>query len=490
MLSCSQESKEAVESTLCTDTNYSPSAENDNLEESDPYIFEVGNTEVSAVPAEDTLCLKDKKVSNSLPENKKLNSNKRLKKLSSKKSGSLSTVINGNDGGDQQIVSATSSVQEIVAEKQRRRSESTEDTSYAKSDDQNNRNQKKSSSNEQAAEPEESSSKFKPKGAKRASSRSKEMEESKEVSMDVEEAQVETTKESETGCTEEVHKNNKDKAKVRKKKSSKDHVHADDENEQNDLKESKKTKKKRSSAAEQESDDVFQAESNGNKSSVNTEPRNKSPVLKKPKESLSKKLSCGKKTKAVFEESVIKASEKIEDEKSETECASAGDTDGTNSNSVNKQLPDEPLGDMTFLINVNSQISVFVSNGSLEECELQPMTARERNDVYKMAQLYKLRARIGTKSENNLTTVRLSKQADTRMPKPGKVDCLLSELSMAALKKGVKDSPKNQGKRKYAAVADGSVCSLPTACTDDDHDQEGPPRKKITKLSRAKKVKS
>ena len=479
-----------MESTLCTDTNYSSSAEDDNLEESDPYIFEVGKTEVSAVPLEDTLCLKDKKVSNSLPENKKLNSNKRLKKLSSKTSGSLSTVINGSDGGDQQIVSATSSVQEIVTEKQSRISESTEDTSYAKSDDQNNRNQKKSSSNEQAAEPEESSSQCKPKGAKRASSRSKEMEESNEVSMDVEVAQVETTKESETGCAEKVHKNNKDKAKLRKKKSSKDHVHADDENEQDDLKESKKTKKKRSSAAEQESDDVFQAESNGNKSNVNTESKNECSVLKKPKESLSKKLSCGKKTKAVFEESVIKASEKIEDEKSETECASATDTDGTNSNSVNKQLPDEPLGDMTFLINVNSQISVFVSNGSLEECELQPMTARERNDVYKMAQLYKLRARIGTKSENNLTTVRLSKQADTRMPKPGKVDCLLSELSMASLKKGVKDSPKNQGKRKYAAVADGSECSLPTACTDDDHDQEGPPRKKITKLSRAKKVKS
>lgn len=489
MLSCSQESKEAVESTLCKDTNYSPTAEDDNLEESDPYIFEVGNTEVSTVPVEDTLCLKDKKVSNSLPENKKLNSNKRLKKLSSKKSGSLSTMINGSDGGDQQIVSATSSVQEIVAENQCRRSESTEESSYAKSDDQNNRNRKKSSINEKATEPEESSSKCKPKGAKRASSRSKEMEESKEVSMDVEVAQVETTKESETGCTEEVHKNNKDKAKVRKKKSSKDHIHANDENEQDDLKESKKTKKKRFSAAEQESD-VFQAESNGNKSNVNTEPKNESPVLRKPKESLSKKLSCGKKTKAVLEESVIKASEKIEDEKSETECASASDTDGTNSNSINKQLPDEPLGDMTFLINVNSQISVFVSNGSLEECELQPMTARERNDVYKMAQLYKLRARIGTKSENNLTTVRLSKQADTRMPKPGKVDCLLSELSMAALKKGVKDSPRNQGKRKYAAVADGSECSLPTACTDDDHDQEGPPRKKITKLSRAKKVKS
>ena len=479
-----------MESTLYTDTNYSPSAEDDNLEESDPYIFEVGNTEVSEVPVQDTLCLKDKKVSNSLPVNKKLNSNKRLKKLSSKKSGSLSTVINGSDGGDQQIVSATSSVQEIVAKNQCRRSESTEESSYTKSDDQNNRNRKKRSSNEQAAEPEESSSKCKPKGAKRASSRSKEMEESNEVSMDVEVAQVETTKESETGCAEKVHKNNKDKAKLRKKKSSKDHVHADDENEQDDLKESKKTKKKRSSAAEQESDDAFQAESNGNKCNVNTEPKNESPVLKKPKESLSKKLSSGKKTKAVFEESVIKVSEKIEDEKTETECASASDTNGTNSNSVNKQLPDEPLGDMTFLINVNSQISLFVSNGSLEECELQPMTARERNDVYKMAQLYKLRARIGTKSENNLTTVRLSKQADTRMPKPGKVDCLLSELSMASLKKGVKDSPKNQGKRKYAAVADGSECSLPTACTDDDHDQEGPPRKKITKLSRAKKVKS
>ena len=482
LLSYSQESKEAVESTSCKDTNHSLSAEDDNLEESD-----LGNTEVSAVPVEDALCLKNK-VSNSVLENKRLNSNKRLKKLSSKKSASLSTMINE---GDQQIISTTLSVQEIGAAKKCRRTKSTEETSYAKSDNQQNGNQEKSTGNEQAAEQEESSSKSKPKGAKRASSRSKEMEESKEeVSMDVLAAQVETAKESETVCTEEVHKNNKDKAKARKKKSSKDHIHVDDENKQDDLEESKKTKKKRSSAAEQESDDVFLAESNGNKSNVNTEPKNESPVLKKPKEKLSKKLSCRKKAKAVFEESVTKASEKIEDEKSGTECASASDTDGMNSNSVNKQLPDEPLGDMTFLINVNSQISVFVSNGSLEECELQPMTARERNDVYKMAQLYKLRARIGTKSENNLTTVRLSKQADTRMPKPGKVDCLLSELSMAALKGGVKDSPKNQGKRKYAAVADGSECSLPTACTDDDHDQEGPPRKKMSKLSRAKKVKS
>lgn len=142
---------------------------------------------------------------------------------------------------------------------------------------------------------------------------------------------------------------------------------------------------------------------------------------------------------------------------------------------------DEPLGDMSFLIEVNSKISLFVSDVVQDECELDPMTARQRNEVYKVAQLYKLRARIGTKADNNLTTLRLSKQADTHMPKPGKVDRLLSELSIAASKEAFKESPKIQSKRKHGATADRKKAS-----DDNDIDQGGPPKKKFAKQSRSK----
>ena len=135
---------------------------------------------------------------------------------------------------------------------------------------------------------------------------------------------------------------------------------------------------------------------------------------------------------------------------------------------------------MSFLIEVNSKISLFVSDVVQDKCELDPMTARQRNEVYKVAQLYKLRARIGTEA-NNLTTVRLSKQADTQMPKPGKVDRLLSELSIAASKEAFKESPKIQSKRKHGATADRK-----NASDDNDIDQQGPPKRRFAKQSRSK----
>ena len=77
--------------------------------------------------------------------------------------------------------------------------------------------------------------------------------------------------------------------------------------------------------------------------------------------------------------------------------------------------------------------------------------------------------------------MRLSKQAETRMPKPGRVDSLLSNLSIMACKEATRESPKNQGKRKHTSPIDGSMQS-----TAEDHlEQATPPKKKLTELSKA-----
>lgn len=108
---------------------------------------------------------------------------------------------------------------------------------------------------------------------------------------------------------------------------------------------------------------------------------------------------------------------------------------------------DEPLGDMSFLLDVNLKISEFVTS-SEQELELQLMTGRQRTDVYKLAELYKVRARMGNKCDN-LTTLGLSKTPESRMPKNGRVDCLLSKLSIAATREAERESPKMKaGKRK------------------------------------------
>ena len=484
------------------DSNSSLSGEDENLDESDPYIFEVGSTVHNVVTVDSAISPKDQTVSTSPHKSKKLSSKKRLKNLTAKKASSSFNAANGDDeSSPQEILSV---VTDIDSEKQasRRKSKSAVEMSNAKADnisslenehgdpsnssntkkEQQKRNPKKSSSKEQAEENGESHSKSK--GLKRGSSSNKEMEEEiKEEAVAMKPSEAELPKESGSEIKEDS-KGTNDKTKTSRKKSFQDKLEQAPETEQG--------KKKRSVAAEEESDEVFQEETLGGKARAKTTEKKRD----SPKEKLTKKLFRNKKSKAVSEDSVVKTSEETSTEQLELESV-LGKTKfkpnasvSTNDKSSKKESPnleekDEPLGDMSFLINVNSQISVFVADTSQEECELEPMTARERNDVYKVTQLYKLRARIGTKSENNLTTVRLSKQADTKMPKPGRVDRLLSELSIAASKKAFKDSPKNQAKRKHAATVDGDE---QTVAGDGDHEQDGPPKKKFSKLSRTKKV--
>ena len=221
-----------------------------------------------------------------------------------------------------------------------------------------------------------------------------------------------------------------------------------------------------------------------------------SPVYERREVKPNKKLSRTKKSKSssedmpdtIGEEMVTRQSEPMETSQKQWRTSTANEMSSKNVKSSKKESTttednDEQLGDMSFLINVNSRIALFVADASQEECELQPMTARERNDVYKVTHLYKLRARMGTKAENNLTTVRLSKQPGTRMPKPGRVDSLLSELSIAASKVAFKESPKNQEKRKYSAATEGDDQTM----AEDGLDQAAPPKKKLAKLSRSNK---
>ena len=499
------------------DSNSSLPGEDENLDESDPYIFEVGSTVDNVVSVDSAISPKDQTVSTSPHKSKKLSSKKRLKKLTAKKASSSSNAANGDDESSPQEI--LSIVTDIDSEKQasRRKSTSAVKMSNATADnisslenehgdpsnssntyyssyyvlqfkkEQQKRNPKKSSSKEQAEENGESHSKSK--GLKRGSSSNKEMEEEiKEEAVALKPSEAELPKESGSEIKEDS-KGTNDKTKTSKKKSFQD--------EMEQAPETKQGKKKRSVAAEEESDKVFQEETlDENAKAKATEKKRDSPVHKKPEKKLTKKLFCNKKSKAVSEVSVVKTSEETSTEQLELESVpgktklKSNGSVSTNEKSSKRESPnleekDEPLGDMSFLINVNSRISVFVADTSQEECELEPMTARERNDVYKVTQLYKLRARIGTKSENNLTTVRLSKQADTKMPKPGRVDRLLSELSIAASKEAFKDSPKNQAKRKHAATVDGDEQAV---AGDGDHEQDGPPKKKLSKLSRTNKV--
>lgn len=268
----------------------------------------------------------------------------------------------------------------------------------------------------------------------------------------------------------------------------------------NHLADSKNVKKgKKKSPVGKNKSEVFQAESSGEvifPAAARKKSKGKkskpSPLQEK---SQKKKLSSTKKSKSGYDvmapepgedEMEGKSEAKEESSQKEPEIFTIHEMTSSNEKSSEREFwtredKDEPLGDMSFLININSQISMFVADASQQECELQPMTARERNDVYKVTQLYKVRARIGTKTENNLTTVRLSKQAETRMPKPGRVDSLLSNLSIMACKEATRESPKNQGKRKHTSPIDGSMQS-----TAEDHlEQATPPKKKLTELSKA-----
>ncbi|XP_022789696.1 myb-like protein V isoform X2 [Stylophora pistillata] len=267
-------------------------------------------------------------------------------------------------------------------------------------------------------------------------------------------------------------------------------------NHQADSKNFKKGKGR--SVFKDESEEVFQVESPGEVIFPATA-RKKSKEKKSRRSTVKEKLqrnkpSFTKKSKSVSDGVALGPGDDEIESQSEAKAESIEKKPGTSTacevtsskekssrrESTTSEDNDEPLGDMSFLININSQISMFVDDASQQECELQPMTARERNDVYKVTQLYKLRARIGTKTENNLTTVCLSKQADTRMPKPGRVDNLLSNLSIMASKEATRESPKNHGKRKHTSSKEENVQTT----AGDLLEQAAPPMKKLTRLSK------
>lgn len=501
----------------------------ENLEDSDPHIFNCDSSDIIVVPAEDASNSKDQKVSRSPQENKKSNSKKRLRKLTSKKAVDQSNLMSRADNSNNsQDLSSSATEDDGDRQVLERKFTSNEETSNTATGDksslnhelsglnnsvesskkgQQKRNSKRSPSNEIGAEKGKvNAATLKSKSLTRSSSKKKEREEDKQEKA----ATVATETSAEVGLQEEPElefngeiRKTKEKTNPKKKKrSSEDEFSGDDGIKQEDISEkAADPKKKKSFRVEEESDGVSHEESPGDMVRMKSKEQLKdSPVHKKPEDDSNKKLSHNKKSKTDSGGSPVKIIGQTANVQCEPENAvenpqpktktSVGGISSTSGKPLKKEKEsgviedkDEPLGDMSFLINVNSQISVFVADASQDECELEPMTARERNDVYKVTQLYKLRARIGTKAENNLTTVRLSKQADTKMPKPGRVDRLLSELSIAASKEAFKESPKNQAKRKHASTCDGNKQ------TDvEDLHQEEPPKKKLSKKSRNSKV--
>lgn len=490
----------------------------DILEESDPNIFDIDGTDDNVVSV-GASSPKDQEVTRSPQENKKTNSKKTLKKMTSKKAVSLSSSTSGVDNSNSQEISSMAT--EVDAEKQLGLESKSEAVSAIKAStldhgicgsennskkEQQKRNLKRSMSKDRTREKGKLDvSTSKSKGQKRGSleildnDKLEENKQEKEASAVAEMAEAELQEEPKLELKGEP-KGTEEKTKTKKKpNSSQDEMQPEDANQQGEVTEKKKKgKKKRSVDVEEESNEVFQEDTPSSKSGVKSKEKKKdSPGYGKSKEKLNKKLSRNKKSKAASDDNLVAISEMTDEQFQPDNTgtpenplskskSSVGGMASTNDKSARKESAiiedkDEPLGDMSFLINVNSRISIFVADASQDECELDPMTARERNDVYKVAQLYKLRARIGTKAETNLTTVRLSKQADTQMPKPGRVDRLLSELSIAASK----DSPKSQVKRKHAATVDENEQS---ASASNNLHCDGPPKKKLSKLSRTKKM--
>ena len=444
----------------------------ENLEESDPCLFNTGSTDVKVNSVDDDalpVSPKEQKKSKSQPENKR--SKKCLRKLSSKKgtnsSESASEIedlhpsadsgVSGDKGLEQNFTRSTETF--LSNDKMEKEKVEIEDIAVVERTE---------------AEVPDSDSDFK--GNSKVGK---------------EKTKVKTTRKTKRGVSSKDSDRN-----------SQDQMPETDVKHQEEIKDTKKGKKKRSSdkgefkedfRAEIPGDHVIQLD-NGTK--TKGKKKSDSPVHERPETKPNKRLSRTKKSKSssedmpntTGEEMVTGQPEPLETSQKQPRVSTTGGMSSKNVKSSKKESTTteengEQLGDMSFLINVNSRIALFVADASQEECELQPMTARERNDVYKVTHLYKLRARIGTKTENNLTTVRLSKQADTRMPKPGRVDSLLSELSIAACKVAFKESPKNQEKRKYSAVTEGDDKTV----AEDGLDQAAPPKKKLTKLSRSNK---
>jgi len=453
------------------EADYSMLEPDENLEESDPCLFNTGSTDVKVDSVDDDASLpvptKEQKKSKSLPENKR--SKKCLRKLSSKKGTNSSESASEVDDLHPSADSGVSGDKEGLEQKLTRSTE----TSLS-----NDKMEKEKMESEDVAgtdaEVPESDSDFKgnSKGGK-------------------EEIKVKKTRKKKRGVSLKDSDRN-----------SPDQMPEADVKQPEEITHTKKGKKKRSLDKGEFKED-FQTEIPGDEiiqldTGIKTKGKKKidSPVQERPEVKPNKKLSRTKESKSssedmpntIEEEMVTGQPEPMETSQKQPRASTAGGMSSKNVKSSKKELTttgenDEQLGDMSFLINVNSRIALFVADASQEECELQPMTARERNDVYKVTHLYKLRARIGTKTENNLTTVRLSKQADTRMPKPGRVDSLLSELSIAASKVAFRESPKNQEKRKFSAVTEGDDQTV----AEDGLDQAAPPKKKLTKLSRSNK---
>lgn len=442
----------------------------ENLEESDPCLFNTSNADVKVDPAHDDalpLSSKEQEKSNSLPRNKR--SKKCLRKLSSKKGTNLSESVSEVEDLHPSADSGVSGDKEGLEQKLRRFTEKS--LINGKMEKEETQSEDVAVVERTEAEVQESDSDFK--------GNSKDGKEK---------TRVKKTRKMKRGVLLEG-----------SDKNSLDEMPVADVKHQDKIKDTKKGNKR--SLAKGEFEEVFSAEIPVIQLNTGIKPKGKknvdSPVQDMPQGKPNKKLSRTKKSKSrsediptkIGEEMVTEQPKPIETSQEQPNAFTAGgmpnkDVKSTKKESTTTKESDEQLGDMSFLININSQIALFVADASQNECELQPMTARERNDVYKVTHLYKLRARIGTKTENNLTTVRLSKQADTRMPKPGRVDSLLSELSIAASKVAFKESPKNQEKRKYSAVTQGDN----QAVAEDGLDQASPPKKKLTKLSRSNKL--
>jgi len=454
LIECEETAKEADFSMLEPDENF---------EESDPCLFNTGSTDVKVDSVDDSalpVSPKEQKRSMSLPENKR--SKKCLRKLSSKKGTNSSESASEVEDLHPSADSGVSGDKEgsLSNDKMKKEKMETEDVAVVERTE---------------AEVLESDSDFKgnSKGGK-------------------EKTKVNKTRKTKRGLSLKDSDEN-----------SQDQMPEVDVKHQGEIKDIKKGKKKRSLDKGELKED-FQAEIPGDQviqldSGIKTKGKKTidSLIHKRPEAKPNKKLSRTKKSKSgsedvpntTGEQMVTGQPEPMETAQKQPGASTAGVMSSKNVKSSKKESTtteenDDQLGDMSFLINVNSRIALFVADASQEECELQPMTARERNDVYKVTHLYKLRARIGTKTENNLTTVRLSKQADTRMPKPGRVVSLLSELSIAASKVAFRENPKNQEKRKYSAVTEGDDETV----AEDGLDQAAPPKKKLTKLSRNNKL--
>ena len=444
----------------------------ENLEESDPHLFDIDSAHVDEIAVNDVLPVppKEQKTSKTQQESKK--SKKRLKKPTSKKA---TTATDSASKVEESCPMELSSGVSELSDNKERLGKKSRKCSEEKSIGKKKEEVKKMENEDAVVELQESQSKFEAnsKGGK-------------------EKPKPKKLKKKETVSLDELDSNCQDK------------MPTGNTNHHKEIKDAKKEKKKRSVGKEKEElEEVFQEENSGDdvfqlEAGRKTKGKKKrDSVREKPEEKSNIKLSRSQKAKSSSDDTPLKIGEETDKEQPEAmetlqqkpRASTSGGLSSKNEEASKKESApvedkEEQLGDMTFLININSQIALFVADSLQEECELQPMTARERNDVYKVTQLYKLRARIGTKTENNLTTVRLSKQADTRMPKPGRVDSLLSELSIVASKEAVKESPKNQVKRKRSTYVEENEQTTPG----DGLDQAAPPKKKLSRLSKSNKV--